>query len=658
MRTKRRLILISLIGIGCLLGTAISVLSFEWNEWLGTPIHWENEQTTMWLHPDDFPQDPQAEGYPYTENLIKAMQDWNNVIGSDFVFNWAFGDGENDIYFINGGCEDYWAYTTTKTHTDSSHLDEADIWFDADCPFVPSSPNREADVTAPCCSFLDVAHHELGHALGLNHEFDSVAAMNYGWNYERLMGDDKDGVRFLYPGSGADTDLSVRNAADDAPGYPPSERYINPPSSTVVQPGDIIQIEYSVNNMGTGELFGQVGFYLGDRWVGTTLLWFPWHSGGTFEREIWIPAPGNYPPLIPGNYPLYAYMDDVDSIAESDEGNNKLPNPWGTIHLQAHDDAPNPPGKPVVTPPNPGSGPFTLSWAPSSCSACPIKWYLLYDSYTVTTGDTTTPYVLTYTVTGTSFNFSNLYPTSHTFWVYAIDKVFLASESSPSTEVVVVGQPPGPPGQPIASPPSPNNGTFTLSWVPSSNATYQIDYYLLYGSYTVTTGNTTTSYVLIYGVTGTSFDFSGLPVNTYTFWVKAVDDVGQQSDPSPSIDVVVDTIPPSAPATLTATAGINADIYLDWADNTEPDLSSYKVYRATTQGGPYNLLVPNVSTSTYTDSAVTVGVKYYYRVTAVDQANGESSYSNEASAVATNPPPSGGDTPINPPKVLKHIQLK
>jgi hypothetical protein len=96
--------------------------------------------------------------------------------------------------------------------------------------------------------------------------------------------------------------------------------------------------------------------------------------------------------------------------------------------------------------------------------------------------------------------------------------------------------------------------------------------------------------------------------------------------------------PPAAPRGLTATAG-SSGIALDWADNSEPDLSGYEIYRATTAGGPYTQISTNrVSASSYTDASVSEGTAYYYIVKAADKANQLSVASNEASATAGQAP--------------------
>jgi VCBS repeat-containing protein len=100
---------------------------------------------------------------------------------------------------------------------------------------------------------------------------------------------------------------------------------------------------------------------------------------------------------------------------------------------------------------------------------------------------------------------------------------------------------------------------------------------------------------------------------------------------------VGDTTPPADPTGLSATPG-DGQVSLDWADNSEPDLSGYRVYRSTTSGSGYSQIA-SPGSSAYTDSGVTNGTTYYYVVTAVDTASNESGYSNEASATPTDSTP-------------------
>ncbi|MES2476596.1 MAG: LamG-like jellyroll fold domain-containing protein [Verrucomicrobiota bacterium] len=97
--------------------------------------------------------------------------------------------------------------------------------------------------------------------------------------------------------------------------------------------------------------------------------------------------------------------------------------------------------------------------------------------------------------------------------------------------------------------------------------------------------------------------------------------------------------PPAAPTGLIASAG-NGSVSLNWADNTEPDLASYTVYRSTTNGSGHASIASGLTASAYTDNTATNGTTYYYVVKAVNP-DGESPASAQASATpqGLNPPP-------------------
>src|SRR5439155_1751185 len=108
--------------------------------------------------------------------------------------------------------------------------------------------------------------------------------------------------------------------------------------------------------------------------------------------------------------------------------------------------------------------------------------------------------------------------------------------------------------------------------------------------------------------------------------------------------------PPSAPQNLAATGG-NAQVTLTWqapaSDGGSP-ITNYKIYRG---GAPTTetLLTTVGNVLTYTDSAVTNGVTYYYQVSAVNSP-GEGAKSNEASATPNAPPP-----PPTPPSAPTNL---
>jgi len=93
------------------------------------------------------------------------------------------------------------------------------------------------------------------------------------------------------------------------------------------------------------------------------------------------------------------------------------------------------------------------------------------------------------------------------------------------------------------------------------------------------------------------------------------------------------TVPiPSAPQNLSVTESANEYALLSWTANTEPDLKEYNIYRK--GGSPFVdwTMVATSSTNSYEDLEVTTtyshGDDFFYKVTAVDDYNLESNYSN------------------------------
>jgi hypothetical protein len=89
------------------------------------------------------------------------------------------------------------------------------------------------------------------------------------------------------------------------------------------------------------------------------------------------------------------------------------------------------------------------------------------------------------------------------------------------------------------------------------------------------------------------------------------------------------TITPGAPSGLSAIAA-RQQVSLSW--NATGIATSYNIYRGTTSNGESGTPIrTGVTGSTFTDTGLSSGTTYYYKVTAVD-AIGESGASNEASA--------------------------
>src|SRR6266446_4232865 len=86
----------------------------------------------------------------------------------------------------------------------------------------------------------------------------------------------------------------------------------------------------------------------------------------------------------------------------------------------------------------------------------------------------------------------------------------------------------------------------------------------------------------------------------------------------------------AAPTGLTAKAA-DTQVALRWTASV--GAVSYNIYRSKTRGGEVKIatMPATITTTSYSDTGLTNGTTYYYKVTAVNSV-GESGKSNEASA--------------------------
>jgi hypothetical protein len=106
-------------------------------------------------------------------------------------------------------------------------------------------------------------------------------------------------------------------------------------------------------------------------------------------------------------------------------------------------------------------------------------------------------------------------------------------------------------------------------------------------------------------------------------------------------------IPPAVPTGVTITYASDGEIEIDWQSNFEFDLRGYNVYRCT-DGINYKFFAFTADNYFFDDS-LNYDTTYYYKITAVDNSNLESSPSNKVSAKPINryKPYQPGDVTIN-----------
>ena len=99
--------------------------------------------------------------------------------------------------------------------------------------------------------------------------------------------------------------------------------------------------------------------------------------------------------------------------------------------------------------------------------------------------------------------------------------------------------------------------------------------------------------------------------------------------PWTSITTPVDSTAPALPTGLVATAGSQKSL-LSWDTNTEDDIDLYRVYRSLDLGAGY-AFAGTVSINEFTDTGLTNGTTYYYRISATDRSTNESVWSQAVS---------------------------
>lgn len=130
------------------------------------------------------------------------------------------------------------------------------------------------------------------------------------------------------------------------------------------------------------------------------------------------------------------------------------------------------------------------------------------------------------------------------------------------------------------------------------------------------------------------WDCSTAPPGLYVFRAQgyAGDNVGNTWERAATL--FIDNPPPPV-TNLSAAAGDQA-VNLAWDPCTAPQFDHYELWRGTSPGGE-SLLLDALTANGYTDTDVTNGTTYYYKVRAVDTEDRTGGFSDEVS-VTPNPP--------------------
>src|SRR5256886_1920178 len=329
---------------------------------------------------------------------------------------------------------------------------------------------------------------------------------------------------------------------------------------------------------------------------------------------------------------------------------------WDDTHWELHPLAawklsapPTPPSAPQNLAATGGNAQVTLTWkAPASDGGSPVTNYKIYRG--VAPGSETL-----LTTVGNVLTYTDSAATNGVTYYYQVSAVNSPGEGAKSNEASATPSAPPPPPTPPSAPmnlvATAGNAQVGLTWqAPGSNGGSAITNYKIYRGTTSggETLKTTIGNVLTYSDTTVT---NGL---TYYYQVSAVNAAGEgprsnEASAVPSAPPPPPS-PPSAPTNLVATAG-NAQVGLTWqapGSNGGSAITNYKIYRGTSSNGE-TLIATIGNVLTYTDTAVSNGVTYYYQVSAVNNV-GEGPRSNEASATPSAPPP-----PPTPPSAPPNL---
>ena len=269
-----------------------------------------------------------------------------------------------------------------------------------------------------------------------------------------------------------------------------------------------------------------------------------------------------------------------------------------------------------------GNAQIALNWSTSTGATS----YNVYRG-TISGGESTTPVATG--LTGASYTNTGL--TNGTTYYYEVSAVNSNGTSAMSNEASGTPVAPTVPAAPTGLAATSGNALVSLTWSASTGATS-------YNVYRGTTSGGESTTAIATGLTSTSYTNTGLTNGTtYYYKVAAVNSVGTSSLSTEASSTPQAPPAPSAPSGLSATAG-NAQVSLSWTAGA--NATSYNIYRGTTAGGESaTAIATGVTGASYTNTGLTNGTTYYYKVASVNSV-GTSSMSNEASATPTAPAPS------------------
>src|SRR5712664_4381354 len=229
--------------------------------------------------------------------------------------------------------------------------------------------------------------------------------------------------------------------------------------------------------------------------------------------------------------------------------------------------------------------------------------------------------------TGTTFaNTELVASTSYSYRVRATDGANFSGYSNVASASTL--PPPTNPSNLTAN--AVSGSQINLSWTASTGS---VTSYLIESC----AGAGCTNFLQIGSATGTTYSSTGLVASaTYVYRVRASDGAGNLSGYSNTASAAT-LSPPTSPSNLTATAISSSQINSSWTASTG-SVASYLIERCQGAGCSTFAQIATSTTTTYSDTNVSPGTTYGYRVRAADAANNFSGYSNIAMATTSGAP--------------------
>lgn len=348
-------------GVLLSLGMVTVSFGYGWDTFLGNPVTWSGDSANMRTSAVSFPAGA------WRNAIVETMQDWNGG-ASQFDFSWQHGDTsvgtsnfQNEIWITAASSGDLSGAPAVciSWHLFGSMM-EADVLF-ADRPSSTTywstshSKNNLLPYGASSRPFQTTALHELGHALGLNHEARWYNIMGQDWDHIHANGssvhyyageDAMSGAIFLY-GTGSGEDLGIvhwrhTGSSGEYSTHARTRMFTSSggalstfvdttynPNGEIgyrVNAGQTVRLELSYENNGATFQSSSVGFYLstndfistGDQLLGTSTFSLGRNTVYTTQSTITIPSG-----LPSGTIRWVGAVIDRDgSLSEIDESNN------------------------------------------------------------------------------------------------------------------------------------------------------------------------------------------------------------------------------------------------------------------------------------------------------------------------------------------------